>query len=52
MRVPMRSIGGTDRSSNETSVIEVERRELYYPVFKFGQPKMGGNKWRKQSRLI
>jgi RNA-directed DNA polymerase len=33
---------GPERSSEETSVMGVERRHPDYPVFEIGQPVMGG----------
>jgi hypothetical protein len=34
--------GGPDRSSEEASVMEVERRDPDYPAFTFDQPEVGG----------
>jgi hypothetical protein len=44
--------GGMARSSEEVSVMEMERRGSCYPVLNFSQPIiLGGAKWTKQSRL-
>jgi len=42
--------GGTIRSSDEASVMEVRAKGLCYPVLNIGQPR-GRNPWTKQSLM-
>src|SRR5208283_2713655 len=48
--IDARHRGGTARSSEEASVMEVERRGWVTLLFTARQPEMGGTDWRKRSR--
>jgi hypothetical protein len=44
--------GGLTRSSDEVSVMEMERRGWIVQQYLIGQPAMGGIIWIKQSRIV